>query len=172
MTPRRPAARSSRARVIPRRSRAYEICGAHALSSILLSTSLVLGAGVARAADAPVAVEIDIAHGDCTPDRSGSLEVLLGGVLVARVPTENGCFCDWQPTRVTITDPELLAPLADGRARVAPSAVIPAEVLSPDGFAPCSRQRSPGLRRGDLTNAPWTPSPYYRYYREARAEGD
>src|SRR5262245_17185195 len=114
MTPRRSAPRSSRTRALPRRSKAHTIRGARPLSVILLSTSLALTARVARAADDPVSVEVEIAHGDCTPERNGALEVLIGDVLVARVPTENGCSCDWQPTRFTITDPELLAPLADG----------------------------------------------------------
>ena len=174
MTPRRPAARSSRARAIPRQSRAHAIRGARALPVILLSTSLALAAGVARAADAPVAVEIDIAHGDCTPDRSGSLEVLLGDVLVARLPTENGCFCDWQPTRVTITDPELLAPLADGACasftvRGDPAAEVLVTGRARAVFA--SGRVAWGCDAEAYDECALDPCAFL-YYREARAETD
>jgi hypothetical protein len=62
----------------------------------------------------PVAVTIEVAHADCSAAGDGLLEVLLGDVVVARLPTDNGCDCDWAPTVVSVTDPELLAPLEGG----------------------------------------------------------
>jgi len=91
-------------------------------TSIVGAVLVMLAAVSGRATAAPTAVEFDIGHSDCSGPGAHTFDLYLNEVLVASVPSTDGCDCHAGGLTVTLTDPATLAlvdPAVCNSARVA-----------------------------------------------------